>query len=72
LVTLNESAELVEKFRMASFQPLEQSPRIMKADADPGMLGKESEEWRVGFPGCSLKDVVEVPHWLVRVDDQGQ
>jgi hypothetical protein len=44
----------------------------MEADADPRMLGKESEEWRVGFPGCSLKDVVEVPHRLVRVDDQGQ
>jgi hypothetical protein len=58
-------AKLVEKLRVAFFQPFEQYSGVMEAEPDAGMLEEDLHEGRISPLVSFFDDVVEVSHGLV-------
>ena len=65
-------AKLIEKLRVAFFQPFEQYPGVMEAEPDARMLEEDLHEGRVSPLVSFFDDVVEVPHGLVGMDYQSE
>jgi hypothetical protein len=65
-------AKLIEKLRVAFFQPFEQNPGVMEAEPDARMLEEDLHEGRVSPLVSFFDDVVEVPHGLVGMDYQSE
>jgi hypothetical protein len=57
---------------MALFQPFQQYPGVMEAEANSGMLEEDLYEGRIRLLVRFFDNVVEVPHGLVGMDYQSE
>ena len=57
---------------MVLFQPLQQDSGKVQAQADARMRVQRAHKWRIGFLVGVFDHVIEVPHRLVRMNNESE